>query len=305
MSRPGGGVKSTSSSSLAQPLDRFVRHAVVVLQDAAHPQTRGEHEALGADCAADQIGRLADALGRIDVDEAVAEAPMREHRDGAERQVAVACRHVARARHFGDIELAAAQEAPVPRRRRHVGEHREFDPLRPHDAFLQGAHDLVVAAGERQGNSSRHVGPWSIGVVRAYPVRGSALPVRSRASGNPGPHVPYFVIWVPASAGTNGERYGQFPAIGFRTRIAEPPPGHLPCRPCASSRSGYLLRCFAARRRRWHRSLTTRASGSRSWSTMRPAGRPTSKAGCLPGTSAGISTASRRSWCRTSTAPAA
>jgi len=35
---------------------------------------------------------------------------MREHRDGAERQIAVARRDVARARDFGDVELAAAQK---------------------------------------------------------------------------------------------------------------------------------------------------------------------------------------------------
>src|SRR5262245_56418040 len=34
---------------LTEPLDRFVRHAVVVLEDAAHPQPGGEQVALGAD----------------------------------------------------------------------------------------------------------------------------------------------------------------------------------------------------------------------------------------------------------------
>jgi hypothetical protein len=84
--------------------------------------------------------------------------PWRKRRDGAERQVLVARRDVARARDLGDVELAPAQEPPVPRRRRHVGQHRELNPFRTHDAFLQGAHDLVVAAGEGQLELSGHVG---------------------------------------------------------------------------------------------------------------------------------------------------
>src|SRR5262249_49421244 len=50
---------------LTKPLDRFMRHAVIVLEDAAHPQAGGEQIALGADLAADKVGRLPDALRRI------------------------------------------------------------------------------------------------------------------------------------------------------------------------------------------------------------------------------------------------
>src|SRR4249920_1626162 len=121
---------------LAEPFDRFVRHAVIVLEDPAHPESGGEQVALGADLAADQIGRLADALRGVDEDEAMTEAAMGENRYRAERKVLVPRRHVARARHLRDVELAAAQEPPVPRRRAHVGQYRELDPFRADDAFL-------------------------------------------------------------------------------------------------------------------------------------------------------------------------
>src|SRR5262249_50874495 len=72
---------------LTEPLDRFVRHAVVVLEDAAHPQPGGEQIALGPDLAADEVGRLADALRRIDEDEAMKEAAMGKNRNRAERKI--------------------------------------------------------------------------------------------------------------------------------------------------------------------------------------------------------------------------
>ena len=42
-------------------------------------------------------------------------------------------------------------------RRIHVGEDGEVDAVRLDLAVLERAHDLVVAAGERQGNFLRHV----------------------------------------------------------------------------------------------------------------------------------------------------
>src|SRR5262245_3409915 len=142
---------------LTEPLDRFVRHAVIVLEDAAHPQAGGEQITLSADLAADKVGRLADALRRIDEDKAMTEAAMGKNRNRAERKILIPRRHVTRARHLGEIELAAAQKPPVPRRRSHIGQHREVDPLRAYAAFLQGAHDLVIAAGEGELESARHL----------------------------------------------------------------------------------------------------------------------------------------------------
>src|SRR5262249_44821045 len=63
------------------PFDRLLRHAVFVLEDAAHPDDGGGLELLDADLLADQVGRLADALAGVDEHEAVTEAAMQEHRD--------------------------------------------------------------------------------------------------------------------------------------------------------------------------------------------------------------------------------
>src|SRR5262249_24462291 len=69
---------------LAHPFNRAMRHAVIVLQNAAHPEASSEQIALGADPAPYQIGRLADTLGCIDKDEAIPKAAMRKDRDRAE-----------------------------------------------------------------------------------------------------------------------------------------------------------------------------------------------------------------------------
>src|SRR6516164_9443103 len=63
------------------------------------------------------------------------EAAVGENRNRPKRKILIPRRHVTRARHLGKIELAAAQEPPVPRRRSHIGQHRELDPFRAHDAF--------------------------------------------------------------------------------------------------------------------------------------------------------------------------
>ena len=145
-------------------MDRFVRHAVFVLEDAAQPVDRGDQERLDADLAADQVGGLGDALAGVDEDEAVAEAAMQEDRQRAERQALVARDDVGRARDLGDVEIAVAQEAPVPRRRIHRGQNGEVDAVGLDRALLQRAHDLVVAAGERQRNSSS---PWALSFAGA------------------------------------------------------------------------------------------------------------------------------------------
>jgi hypothetical protein len=137
---------------LGEPFHRPVRHAVFVLEDAAHPQDRRRLELLDADLLADQIGRLGDALGRVDEDEAVAKAAMQKDRNGGERETLVARDEIGRARHLGDVELLIAQEAPMARRRIHLGQDREIDPVCLDRALFQGTDDLVIAAGEGEGN---------------------------------------------------------------------------------------------------------------------------------------------------------
>ena len=139
------------------PLDAVQRHAIFVLEDAAHPQHGAGHQRLHADLAALQVGGLVDALGGVDEHEAVAEAAMQEHRNGAERPVVVARREIRRARDLGHVEFAVAQEAPVARRRIHVGEYGEIDAVDRDPAADQRTHDLVVAAGQREAQFFRHL----------------------------------------------------------------------------------------------------------------------------------------------------
>src|SRR5262249_42450004 len=77
---------------LRDPFDRPVRHAVLLLQQPAHPMDRGDEKRLDADTAADQVGRLGDALLGIDKYEAVAEAAVKEHRKRADREI-MSARH--------------------------------------------------------------------------------------------------------------------------------------------------------------------------------------------------------------------
>ena len=142
---------------LGEPFDRFVRHAVFVLEDAAHPVDRGDQERLDADLLADQVGRLLDALGGVDEDEAVAEAAVQEHRDGGDRHALVARHDVGRAGGLGDVEMAPSRR----KRQCRVVESMSVRMVRSMpsgatDAVLERAHDLVVAAGQRQGDVFWH-----------------------------------------------------------------------------------------------------------------------------------------------------
>src|SRR5882757_1597533 len=74
---------------LGDPMNRFNRNAVFVLEDATHPVDRGDEERLDADLLADQVLWRLDALARIDEHEAVAEAAMQEYRDRGDRQAGV------------------------------------------------------------------------------------------------------------------------------------------------------------------------------------------------------------------------
>ena len=115
----------------ADPFDGFERHAVFMLQDAAHPDDRGRLELLEPDPAAGEIGRAADALLRVDEDEAVTKAAVQENRKRVERQALIARDQIRRARHLRDIKFLVAQEAPMARRRVHLGQHVQVDAIRP------------------------------------------------------------------------------------------------------------------------------------------------------------------------------
>ena len=133
---------------LRNPLDAVQRHAVFVLENAAHPEHGAGHQCLHTDLAAFQIGGLADALGGVDEHEAVPEPAMQEYRNGAEWHVVVTRREIGRTRQLGDVEFAAVQETPVPRRRIHVGEDGQIDAV-DLDFFIQKrTDDFIVTAGE-------------------------------------------------------------------------------------------------------------------------------------------------------------
>ena len=64
---------------------------------------------------------------------------------GASAQSLIARDDVGRARAFGDIEFAIAQEAPMPRRGIHVGQDRQIGAIGVYCAFFEGAVNLIAA----------------------------------------------------------------------------------------------------------------------------------------------------------------
>src|SRR5476651_298127 len=88
----------------------------------------------------------------------MAETPVQENRQRGERKAVVARDDVRRAGSFGHVEIAIADETPVPGGRIHVGENGEVYAVRLDRPLLQRTRDFVIAAGERQRNFFRHVG---------------------------------------------------------------------------------------------------------------------------------------------------
>src|SRR5258706_12158174 len=87
--------------------------AVLVLQDAAHPQSGRDGIApVDAHSPAFQIFRCADARFRVVDDRAVVKGPHRKHRDRGERLPMGPRAQVRRHRQFADVELEAAHHAP-------------------------------------------------------------------------------------------------------------------------------------------------------------------------------------------------
>ena len=127
-----------------------VRHAVVLLQDAAHPDVGGRLEIGAADRLADQVLRRLDAGGGVDEDEAVAEAAVQEHRDRGERLALVADHEIGADILLADVEFVLAAHAPMALARAHVGEEDEIEAVGLDRAFLERHDDVVVAAGDGQ-----------------------------------------------------------------------------------------------------------------------------------------------------------
>jgi hypothetical protein len=88
--------------------------------------------------------------------EAVAEAPMQEHRDGGQWGALVALHEIGANIALADVELGLARHPPVALARPHAGEHDELEAVGLDRALLERAHDLVVAAGHREPELFRH-----------------------------------------------------------------------------------------------------------------------------------------------------
>ncbi len=82
---------------------------------------------------------------------------MQEHRDGGERHALVALHEIGADIGLAHVELGLARHAPVALARPHVGEDDELETVGLDHAFLERAHDLVVAARDGELDLSRHL----------------------------------------------------------------------------------------------------------------------------------------------------
>ena len=163
------------------PGDRAVRHAGV-LEIAAHPVIRRRADRDRADALADQVLRLPH-LRRVDVDEAVAEAAVQEHRDGRDVVAPVRFLHdVVAAVELVDVGGAALGDAVVDRAGAGEARDRELDALGLDLAFLERAHDLVGAGQHRElelaGRALRRSAP-RFGACASTVRRPACAPCRS------------------------------------------------------------------------------------------------------------------------------
>ena len=115
--------------------DRIRRHAVFAFKNAAHPDDSGGLELLQSDALADQILWVRDALASVDEYETMAKPSVQENRDCGRREPSITGGDVRATGHLRHVEFQAAQEAPMPRRRIHGGQHGEIDAV-GHDSAL-------------------------------------------------------------------------------------------------------------------------------------------------------------------------
>src|SRR5262249_25470095 len=107
-----------------------MRQAVVLLQDAAHPDVPGGKKSGATDAPAAQVPRRRDALGRIDEDKTVSESAMQKHRQGSPRKITIARGEIGGGVEFADVEFLAVSHAVVALGRTHAAEHHEVDAVR-------------------------------------------------------------------------------------------------------------------------------------------------------------------------------
>ena len=148
-SHPRGRLKWNVLFLLAPPFDRLQIDAVVVLQDAAHPQAGRILKGIQSHPFPVEVGGLLDAAIRALHHVAVAKTAVREHRDGGKRLGVVASDQVGDERKLADVEFPVAQHAPVPLGRGH-GEDVELDAGSGRLAFDQRNQQIVGSAGERE-----------------------------------------------------------------------------------------------------------------------------------------------------------
>ena len=147
-------------NAAAHPGDIGWRHAMVVLQDRAHPHIGGQLVFGQADAAAAQVFRLLDAVG-ADVDGGVAERARQEYRYADVGQLAVGSLDGGTGeRQFADVEFFAAKRAEENFFRRQRHEDR-IDPIDLDGAIDQGTATVVIADGHGELQFV-HMFPWLV-----------------------------------------------------------------------------------------------------------------------------------------------
>ena len=148
--RPGGGVNGDVLAAVDQPGDRAMVEAVVLLEDAAHPDIGGRLEIGAADDLAVEVLRLLDAGIGVDEHESVPKPSVQEDGNGGKRLALVADHVIGADVLLADVELMLAAHAPVALARAHPGEEDQLEPFGLDRALDQRLHDVVVAGGDRQ-----------------------------------------------------------------------------------------------------------------------------------------------------------
>src|SRR5262249_56534314 len=104
---------------------------------------------------ADQLLRRANAGRGVDEEKPVAKASVQKDGNRGEWRATVALHEIGADVGLADIEFGTPRHAPVPLARAHAGEHDELEAVSGNRAVLERAHDLVVAACNRQPKLSR------------------------------------------------------------------------------------------------------------------------------------------------------